>query len=152
MKQIPRFGAAVLAAALILGGCGTPPEETHATLPPDTTAPDLFTEPETPAISEYLQSAGTEFPVFPILGNWGCSFSGDSHIDEKLGQYYIYEGGEMCLTFEMDAEGSNALLDAGVMFHLNGIPQPYRLEGETEYRYFHTFPYEGEVHDGEPYM
>ena len=152
MKQRNRLLTTALAAALLLTGCGAPPEETHGTLPPSTTAPDLFTEPETPEKSDYLQSAGTEFPVFPILGNWGCSFSGDRHIDEKLGQYYIYEGGEMCLTFEMDAEGSNALLDAGVMFHLNGIPQPYRLEGETEYRYFHTFPYEGEVHNGEPYM
>ena len=153
MKDIKRFLAVTLIAAiLLLTGCGAPPEETHGTMPPDTTAPNLFTQPKIPEKSDYMQSGGMQLPLFVLDGDWGFSFSGDSHKDEKLGTYYVYEGGEMCLTLEIDAEGSNALLDVGVIIHLNGIPQPYRLEGETEYRYFHAFPYEGEVRDGEPYM
>lgn len=141
--------------ASVLGmcaGCGVQEPTEPATLPKITTEEERFTTPNTIEPSDYLQCGRSELPVFALDGGWSFGFSGDSHRDEKLGTYYVYEGGEMCLTLEIDAEGSNALLDIGVIIHLNGIPQPYRLEGETEYRYFHTFPYEGEIQNGEPYI
>ena len=60
--------------------------------------------------------------------------------DEKTdAQYRIYNGGEMRLSVMFDNIRGFETLGVGVLLFLGGVPQPYRVEGETEYSYLHPF-------------
>ena len=161
MKKLKKsLVTALAAAALLLTGCGTiPAEESQATLPPLTTQPPLFTTPTGPLDPddylrnpEFYHSAGADtIPMLVCSGSGSFGFTGDDKFNEAGGVYYEYEGGELCLTVSMEYEEIDAIRDTTLRVFLNGIPQPYRLEGEEEYSYGHTFCYEGDLKKGQPY-
>ena len=145
--------------SLLLTGCGAPPEESQAALPPVTTEAPPVTAPTGPLDPEdYLrnpelfQSLGDDStPMLVCLGDAAFGFRGDDKFNESGGVYYEYEGGEMCLTVFAENHEIDAIRDTTVHLFLNGIPQPFRMEGEEEYGYGHTFSYEGSVSMGKPY-
>ena len=54
-------------------------------------------------------------------------------------QYRVYSGGEMRLPIKFLNITGFQDVGVGVLFFVDGVPQPYRVDGETEYSYMHTF-------------
>lgn len=54
-------------------------------------------------------------------------------------RYRIYSGGEMRLPIMLENVKGAQTTGIGVLLFVDGVPQPYRLEEETEYAYLHTF-------------
>ena len=50
-----------------------------------------------------------------------------------------YTGGEMTLPIFLESSGRVQTVGIGILLFLDGKPQPYRLEGESEYTYLHIF-------------
>lgn len=55
---------------------------------------------------------------------------------ENMVIHLKYEGGEMAVPYEASATGIAE--SCGFLLYVNGIPQPYRLETDTDYQYLHT--------------
>ena len=58
--------------------------------------------------------------------------------DDK-GPYLTYEGGEMAIPFEITATGALAERTIGIILFVDGQPQPYRTNEDSEYKYMHIF-------------
>ena len=56
-----------------------------------------------------------------------------------------YEGGEMSIKFSLDGYGRAGRNGVGILLFLDGRPQPYRLEGDTDYQYMHRFTLNNEM-------
>ncbi len=48
-----------------------------------------------------------------------------------------YDGGELKLPYYVTGSGSGK--NIGLLVYMNGVPQPYRIDGEGEYAYMHIF-------------
>ena len=85
--------------------------------------------------------------LFPDGGSVG--FRNELRGDDNI-QYYVYDGGEAVVYLYLNIRNrpeapSKDTLPFGIFLYLDGQIQPYRVEGETEYSYFHTFYPESEV-------
>ena len=56
-----------------------------------------------------------------------------------------YEGGEMSIKFALKGYGRAGRNGVGILLFLDGRPQPYRLEGDTDYQYMHRFTLDNEM-------
>ncbi len=48
-----------------------------------------------------------------------------------------YDGGELSIPYYVTGSGSGK--NIGLLVYMNGVPQPYRIDGEGEYAYMHIF-------------
>lgn len=116
----------IILCCLLLTACGPQEAETQT---PAVTA-------ETPEVSTETTPASDLQPklTFPYEIN-GYGFDGDLHLDSG-GIYYLYRGGEMCITTFHQGRG---LMEKGiaVFLYVDGRPQPFRTEAEPEDAYMH---------------
>ena len=135
----------------------TPTPAPDPTAPPATGAPDQTPTVLNPSASGTPAAEPTEMPEEPLHGlfpeDMGMGFGfGTIEEDAKRGidveyvydektdaQYRIYNGGEMRMSVMFDNIRGFETLGVGVLLFLGGVPQPYRVEGETEYSYLHPF-------------
>ena len=138
--------------ALLLTGCVVPP----ATINTVPTVEDLFTVPVTkapateatnpatgPTATDPTQATEPKQPSVSIpLGGMGFGIKDDKKQLDEFGSYYVYEGGEMCLRFMLQAEGQTLVncveQGIGIQLMVDGQPQPYRVAEEGELAYFHV--------------
>lgn len=144
--QMKRWMAMALAAVL-LSGCVAAPDTTGVHLEMKPTVEDLFTAPAVttaptvaaaPTASEATEA--TQPGVAIPYGGMGFGPNGDKQLDE-FGSYFVYEGGEMCMPFMLQADGQ-AMIDSveygiGIQLMVDGQPQPYRVGEDGELGYFH---------------
>ena len=71
------------------------------------------------------------------LGGFSCGL-GDGLASSSVEPPH-YSGGEAELTYYFDGHGRVPRAGIGLLLFLDGRPQPYRIEGETEYTYLHVF-------------
>ncbi|MCD8119634.1 MAG: hypothetical protein LUE29_09175 [Lachnospiraceae bacterium] len=112
----------------------------------ETTTEGSAAESETTAVIEKATGrTGTAVDLndTEIAGVNSCGFDREDALQDSYGIYYVYSGGEACMSFHISA---TALSEGGVglLMFLNGEPQPYRVEGgdgdgDTSYAYFHIF-------------
>ena len=127
-----------LLAALLLTGC-------TATRPPTSTSetiPDVFQE-ATKASEETQVSTSVEANNTDDLGSLGIG-PADEPLKDEYGTYRIYNGGEMCTPIKIESTGALRKAGTGILLFIDGQPQPYRLEGESTYAYYHCFYPESE--------
>lgn len=58
--------------------------------------------------------------------------------EDELGGYYIYEGGQMCISLIVGVQGFR-MTDLGILLFLDGQIQPYATSPDGEVKYVHTF-------------
>lgn len=136
-------GICLFLLALLLTGCAT------AHLPASTseTIPDVFQE-ATKASEETQVSTSVEPDNTDDLGGLGIG-AADEPLKDEYGTYRIYNGGEMCTPIKIESTGALRQAGTGILLFIDGQPQPYRLEGESTYAYYHCFypESENEVYD-----
>ena len=122
-----------LLVALLLTGCTAtrPPASTSETIP------DVFQE-ATKASEEPQVSTSVEANNTDDLGGLGIG-AADEPLKDEYGTYRIYNGGEMCTPIEIESTGALREAGTGILLFADGQPQPYRLEDEDSYSYFHCF-------------
>ena len=122
-----------LLVALLLTGCTAtrPPASTSETIP------DVFQE-ATKASEEPQVSTSVEANNTDDLGGLGIG-AADEPLKDEYGTYRIYNGGEMCTPIEIESTGALREAGTGILLFVDGQPQPYRLEDEDSYSYFHCF-------------
>ena len=125
MKRILLF---LLIVVVLLTACAFPEDHDSAS-PKD---PSIFTQESIP--SEPLT---TETKDDSDLG--GLSYGLVSRTADGRAPEQHYTGGEMSMDFFIQAHGLVGRKGLGLLLFLDGRPQPYRLDGETEYSYLHTF-------------
>lgn len=140
--------------ALLLSGCVVAPDNTDVQLGTKPTVENLFTppvvttpttvgatEPGTTAGTAPEATEATEPEVYIPQGGMGFGIKDDKKQLDEFGSYYVYEGGEMCLRFMLQASGQSMIScvenGIGIQLMLNGQPQPYRTSQEGELAYFH---------------
>ena len=143
--------------AMLLVGCAQAPGTTMPQLATKPTVEDLFTQPDktlpagtgsqnatrpTDATEPTSATTGPQTGVGIPLGGMGFGIHDDQKRLDESGSYYVYEGGQMCLRFMLQADGQ-AIINCvekgiGIQMMLDGQPQPYRLEEDGELAYFHT--------------
>lgn len=122
----------ILVLMLLLTGCAA---GTLPTAPSEATATEniFTTEPQsTPSESEEYISTSRD------LGMLGIGVP-EGYYSDGISPCVDYPGGEMRLPFFISSSGRIQEVGIGILLFLDGQPQPYRLEGETEYTYLHTF-------------
>ena len=122
-----------LLVALLLTGCTAtrPPASTSETIP------DVFQE-ATKASEETQVSTSVEANNTDDLGGLGIG-AADEPLKDEYGTYRIYNGGEMCTPIKIESTGALRKAGTGILLFVDGQPQPYRLEEEDSYSYFHCF-------------
>ena len=122
-----------LLVALLLTGCtaARPPASTSETIP------DVFQE-ATKASEETQVSTSVEANNTDDLGGLGIG-AADEPLKDEYGTYRIYNGGEMCTPIKIESTGALRQAGTGILLFIDGQPQPYRLEDEDSYSYFHCF-------------
>ena len=152
-----------LALALLLGAAGCAPEAASNTDPAETDTGkigDPFTQTSEDPDAEESANGNANQPFEQFFGfGWSTveedverGFDVNYVYDEKTTiQYRVYDGGEMCLPIYLLTEGYEGE-SFGVLLFLDGLPQPYWMEGETEYAYMHTFYVEDGTHYPELYF
>ena len=132
--------------AALLPGCFSAPDSIGAQLGSKPTVEDIFAAPVTtaPLVPNATEPMGTTEPTKPNqsipMGGMGFGPSDTPSID-NYGHYYPYDGGEICMPFMLEASGQTKISCAkngvGVLFYLDGQPQPYRVGVDGELGYFH---------------
>lgn len=84
---------------------------------------DSFTKAEEDSQMSYSMSHGAKKP--------------DRNKDGEI-KPFIYQGGEVSLEYTFNAEGKGKTI--GFLLFVNGKPQPYRIDENTEEEYCHIFP------------
>ena len=120
--------------AFIVGCAAVDP--TAPTSPSDI-IPDVFQE-TTKASEETQVSTSVEANNTDDLGGLGIG-AADEPLKDEYGTYRIYNGGEMCTPIEIESTGALRQAGTGILLFIDGQPQPYRLENEDSYSYFHCF-------------
>lgn len=153
-----RWMAHILVTAFLLCGCASGQVSTPVQLGSKPTVDDIFTAPVTtaPTVANATEPMGTTEPIKPSqsipMGGIGFGPSGD-HLMDEYGHYFPYDGGEMCMTFRLQASGQTKISCAqdgvGVLFFLGGQPQPYRFGEDGELCYFHILYPQFDVSSGE---
>lgn len=107
----------ILAGVLFLNGCGE----------------KVSTEEFQVESTESANSEITKRKANDVMGEFchGVNWSDDS--EEHV---LYYEGGEMKIPYRMKGSGIGA--SAGFLLFLNGEAQPYKIDGEEEYKYMHV--------------
>ena len=72
------------------------------------------------------------------IGHIGLGIESGWSADD-VSAYMDYTGGEMTLPIFLESSGRVQTVGIGILLFLAGKPQPYRLEGESEYTYLHIF-------------
>ena len=123
----------VLLAALFLTGCAQalPAADAEATR-----NGDIFQETTAATAPDVPTESTAETKDDSDLG--GLGYGRRSGPDDKPVEQH-YTGGEMSVDFFIQAQGLVGRKGLGLLLFLDGHPQPYRLDGETEYSYLHTF-------------
>ncbi len=127
--------------SLLLVGCVAVPD-TIGTRP---TVEDPFILPASlPSTqADTIPNSGgmdAQFPGLPNpLGGAGHGLLVEEEKDEVGRSCYLYEGGEVCVSYWV--EGSGVFVEHGVGFLLfvDGMPQAYRTSEDGEYSYMHCF-------------
>ena len=158
MMNMKKWLCVFLALALLLGATGCAPEAASNTDPTETDTgkvEDPFAQPSEDPDAETSAVGDANQPFEQFFGfGWSTveedverGFDVNYVYDEKTTmQYRVYDGGEMRLPFYLLTQGYEA--DGfGVLLFVDGLPQPYRMEGDTEYSYMHAFyPEDGEYY------
>lgn len=141
MKQRKRFSAAILILAVLsLVSCSTVPEQAGSMA----TVENIFTQPKPE------ETGAPETPTNPPepdgLGTIRLSPAGEP-LQDSVGLYRLYEGGEMHLPYVIETTGTIADQGVGILLFLDGRPQPYKTAENDTYQYLHTFyPAPGEAY------
>lgn len=78
-----------------------------------------------------------------VIGTIGHGMN-NTLVDENGKEYVVYNGGEMQLDYFVKAKGMSSC-GVGFLVFIDGMPQPYRLNNESEYEYMHIlYPPEDE--------
>ena len=145
-------------AAMLLAGCTQAPSTTVGQLATKPTVEDLFTQPvktlpagtgshnatqPTNATEPTNATTAPQNGVGIPMGGMGFGIKDEKKQLDEFGSYYVYEGGQMCLRFMLQAEGQS-MIDCvengiGIQLMLDGQPQPYRASPDGELAYFHVF-------------
>ena len=99
------------------------------------TAPDVFQEAATATPPSQATVPANDSHD---LGSLGIG-PADEPLKDEYGTYRIYNGGEMCTPIEIESTGALREAGTGILLFVDGQPQPYRLEDEDSYSYFHCF-------------
>ncbi len=142
-----------LALLLTLTACGPVPAPTE-------TVDNPFTQETTAPAPSETASAATQQPVLSEPGGivLGLSDKGYEYPDPSdpaqaglPDRFYGYHGGEMTITLELYPTG-HEITGVGFLLFVDGYPQPYRAEDDTEASYMHVFfPPDGTGDDYEYY-
>ena len=125
MKRILLF---LLIVVVLLTACAFP-ENNDSTSQKD---PSIFTQESIP--SEPLTAETKDDSDLGGLSYGLVSRTADGRAPEQH-----YTGGEMSMDFFIQAHGLVGRKGLGLLLLLDGRPQPYRLDGENEDSYLHTF-------------
>lgn len=125
MKRILLF---LLIVVVLLTACAF--LENHDSASPKD--PSIFTQESIPS-----ESLTAETKDGSDLG--GLSYGLVSRTADGRAPEQHYTGGEMSMDFFIQAHGLVGRKGLGLLLFLDGRPQPYRLDGETEDSYLHTF-------------
>lgn len=150
MKKIISMFAIII-AALLLSACAPNQSATGAQLGSMPTVEDLFTDP-VPTVSPTYPTTkpGGTTTTEPnettqpnnnstvLLGNIGMALVGEKQQDE-IGTYYVYNGGEAVIPIKFMVSGNIAEKGIGVLLFVDGQPQPYKTDEDSEYAYLHIF-------------
>lgn len=127
-----RFALLMILLSIVMCGC----QKEDALPSGDTTTPhtDIFTTESQQSSSESEENTDNSYTIGSL--NIGVP---DGWYSDGISPCVDYPGGEMRLPFFISSEGRIQEVGIGILLFLDGQPQPYRLEGETEYTYLHTF-------------
>lgn len=127
-----RFALLMILLSIVMCAC----QKKDALPSSDTTTPrtDIFTTGPQPVPSESEEYISTSRD----LGMLGIGVP-EGYYSDGISPCVDYPGGEMRLPFFISSSGRIQEVGIGILLFLDGQPQPYRLEGETEYTYLHTF-------------
>ncbi len=134
-----------LALAVSLAACGPAPSG------PTETAANPFTQGTTAAPSQAATSAATQPPTTEpapsepetfglgiCMGNLESPDPSDPAQASLPPSFLSYTGGEMTISLGLMPEGLETV-GLGILLFVDGYPQPYRAEGDTEASYMHVF-------------
>ena len=130
----------VVPIVLILSGCSQPlpAVDTEATR-----NSNIFQETTAATVPNTFLESTSQASEEDDLGSLGLSV-----YQEDLNSpppEIRYEGGEMSIKFSLDGYGRAGRNGVGILLFLDGRPQPYRLEGDTDYQYMHRFTLNNEI-------
>jgi len=130
----------IMFAVLLLAGCAGEVLEA----PPMTTVPDIFTQPSESA--EPTQPVQTEAPetTEPTIEKEPAGAGSLSHgvmnaIRDETGVYLLYQGGEMHMSYSINASGTVGRDGLGILLFVDGQLQPYKTANDDTYKYMHIF-------------
>ena len=66
----------------------------------------------------------------------GCS---KSVVKDEKGSFLVYDGGDLKVTYTINASGLFDEEGVGILIFVDGQPQPYKTSSNDEYRYLHVF-------------
>ena len=109
------------------------------------TVENIFSRPEdypsgTEDTAETAGTAGSEkeFIEFEQPRSLMHGPTDDNMQKDAFGTYYVYEGGEMHLQYQILADGLSTT-GVGILLFLDGQPQPYKTASDGTCSYIHTF-------------
>lgn len=131
---------------LLLSGCAAGQNTTGIQLGSKPTVEDIFAAPGTTA-PNYATLPGNSDPVVPTKPNsidggvTGIRIIGE-YLEDEIGRYRVYEGGEMYLSIELTATGASATdyteNGIGFLLYVDGRAQPYGIAENGELSYCHV--------------
>lgn len=138
--------AMLLLVVFLLCGCSVAADGPEAQLGNQATVENPFSSSATTEPTSAPQPSASE-PAAPTKPNSSMDMGmtsfgpiGDYSRDE-YGHYWLYEGGQMHMQFNLEATGQSAINYAqqgiGVLMFLDGRAQPYRLSANGEVSYCH---------------
>lgn len=138
--------AMFLLVVFLLCGCSVAPDTTGAQLGNQATMKNPFSSSATTAPISAPQPSASE-PADPTKPNSSMDMGMTSfgmignYSRDEYGHYWLYEGGQMHMQFNLGATGQSAINYAqqgiGVLMFLDGRAQPYRLSEDGELSYCH---------------
>lgn len=133
MKRILQTFLFFSCFAFLLSSCKTVNE-----LPTQPSEQISQTETSEAAFSTPTQAQTETVNSSRDIGHIGLGIESGWSADD-VSAYMDYTGGEMTLPIFLESSGRVQTVGIGILLFLDGKPQPYRLEGESEYTYLHIF-------------